>query len=92
MATPQSGQTPVRIEGSTGAARYRYTLDQWKAATEQQIASLQAANWDGFGEALAYKDELLAAWGREEVDLPALQAAATVIVVVNENPSGRSGR
>ncbi len=77
MATPQSDQAPVRIEGSTDAARYRYTLDQWKAATEQQIASLQAANWDGFGEALAYKDELLAAWGREDVDVAALQNAAT---------------
>ena len=77
MATPPSGQTPVRLEGSTGAARYRYTLDQWKAATEQQVASLEAADWDGFSEALVYKDELLAAWGREDVDLPTLQAAAS---------------
>jgi hypothetical protein len=77
LATPLSGQTPAQIEGATGAERYRYTLDQWKAATERQIASLQAADWDEFSEALAYKDELLAAWGREDVDLPTLQAAST---------------
>jgi len=38
---------------------------------------LEAADWDGFSEALVYKDELLAAWGREDVDLPTLQAAAS---------------
>lgn len=75
MLTPQSDRAPVRIEGSTDAERYRYTLDLWKAACERQIVALEDADWDTFGEALAHKDDVLAAWGRESIDLGALQRA-----------------
>ena len=76
MLTPQSDRAPVRIEGSSDAERYRNTLDRWKAASEGQIVALEAADWDTFGEALTYKDELLAAWGREGVELATLEKAA----------------
>ncbi|MBT5532325.1 hypothetical protein HOK31_04655 [Candidatus Poribacteria bacterium] len=76
LLTPQSDRAPVRIEGSSDAERYRNTLNRWKAASESQITALEAADWDAFGEAMTYKDEVLVAWGREGIEVATLEKAA----------------
>ena len=73
LLTPKSDRASVHIQGSSDSERYRCTLDLWQDACGRQVAALEAADWDTFGEALALKDDLLAAWEREGVDVTALQ-------------------
>jgi len=70
-------QASAELTGLTPQDRYTHVLEEWKQASQQQVAALEVSDWAAFDGLIEYKGALMRAWEKESGDVASLTQQAT---------------